>query len=515
MEMTSIGLAIVSFAAVGSKHLMRGVWSRGAARTAALAATLSASWFGCALIVGVEDVSQAGASGQPGGGGGGGGSGGEGAGGVEHVWSSRYGDAKDQSSAGIAVDKKGNAFITGLFEGDLDFDASNPLTNPNNSDLFVAAFAPDGHSLWSRSYGNADGLQYGSSVAVDGVQGTALVVGSFSGTLDFGGNPITTQGDTNIFVASFGGGSEVYWYQSFGDSGDQYGNGAAVDASGASLITGSYAGAIISGAESISSLDESIFVGKLGPTGDAIWLTSLGDDVAPQMGNGIAATSDGVVVTGRFGGSIVISPMLTLTSNGDFDFFVAKIDASGNPQGGLAAGDGGFQEGRAIAVDGSDNVFVIGKFEGELDLGFPTTPLVSKGSFDVFVAKFNFTNAPEWSRSFGDAAIQQGNAVAVDGAGDVYITGSFFGTIDLGPGEPLSAAGANSNIFMAKLDGETGATLWSRNFGSAGGNDSVGLAVDTGGNLLLAGNLGGAADFGGGILESKGEHDVVIAKFKP
>ena len=90
-----------------------------------------------------------------------------------------------------------------------------------------------------------------------------------------------------------------------------------------------------------------------------------------------------------------------------------------------------------------------------------------------------------WALRFGDAADQYVTSIAADGAGDVIVTGYFAGTMSFG-GSPLVSAGT-FDVFVAKLD-PSGNHLWSKRFGDAGGQDGAGVAVDGKGDVLVTGS---------------------------
>ena len=103
--------------------------------------------------------------------------------------------------------------------------------------------------------------------------------------------------------------------------------------------------------------------------------------------------------------------------------------------------------GLGIAVGGADNVLVTGFFQGTVDFGGGA--LSSAGNSDVFLAKYDAAGAHLWSQRFGDTGVDVGRAIAVDGAGNVLVTGILRGTVDFGGG-PLTSAGL-SDIFVAKF----------------------------------------------------------------
>ena len=118
-----------------------------------------------------------------------------------------------------------------------------------------------------------------------------------------------------------------------------------------------------------------------------------------------------------------------------------------------------------------------------------------------------------WSRIYGDAYQQIPTGVAVDGAGDIFLAGSFQGTIQFGDTTLISAGG--SDIFLAKLDG-AGNALWSKQFGDAtDGQSAHAIAVDTSGNVVIAGSFDGNVKLGATTFVSSGLGDAYVAKFDP
>ena len=164
--------------------------------------------------------------------------------------------------------------------------------------------------------------------------------------------------------------------------------------------------------------------------------------------------------------------------------------------------------GRAVAVDGHGNVLVTGKFGGSVDFG--TGPLTSAGASSIFVAKYSAAGVPVWSRAFGGGFNDVGNGVAVDAGGNVVIIGTAAGTVNFGGG-PIAANGYT--IVVAKFS-PAGGHLWSRGFGDSFSNSGNAVAVDPSGNIAVTGAFSGPADFGGGTLFSSGV-DVFLAKLSP
>jgi hypothetical protein len=113
-----------------------------------------------------------------------------------------------------------------------------------------------------------------------------------------------------------------------------------------------------------------------------------------------------------------------------------------------------------VAVDGAGNILITGDFEGDIDLGGGS--MAAAGDYDVFLAQLSPSGAHNWSQRYGDELEDYVKGIAVDDSANVIVTGFFFGDIDFGGGT-ISSLGSN-DIFVGKLD-SNGAHIWSQGFG--------------------------------------------------
>src|SRR5436309_1136933 len=159
---------------------------------------------------------------------------------------------------------------------------------------------------------------------------------------------------------------------------------------------------------------------------------------------------------------------------------------------------------QGVAVDSSGNIVVAGYFTGAVDFGRGT--LTSAGSYDVFVAKYAVDGTPLWTKRLGGTGVDQARAVAVDGSGNVAVVGLFQGTANFG-GASLTQGGSwTYDMFVAKYAGSDGHFLWAERFGatpSPGGfveNMPNAVAADGSGNVFVTGDFRGSITFGGAAL---------------
>ena len=106
------------------------------------------------------------------------------------------------------------------------------------------------------------------------------------------------------------------------------------------------------------------------------------------------------------------------------------------------------------------------------------------GNGDAFLVKFDAGGNQIWSRQLGSAAEDDGKGVTVDGSGNIYVGGETYGTL------PGSARSGGVDVFVAKYD-PAGNRLWVKQWGTASSEDFGGIAIDTAGDILVAGYTDG------------------------
>jgi hypothetical protein len=369
--------------------------------------------------------------------------------------------------------------------------------------MFPLATSGQTH-VWSQRFGGTD-FDEGHDITVDAA-GNVIVAGWFSGTADLGGGPMASAGLRDIFVAKYDAAGNHIWSRGFGDIGYDEAWAVAVDGGGAVLVTGMFNGTIDAGGGNLRSAGrDDIFVAKYDPTGNHVWSRRFGD-TEEDGGWDIAVDRWGnVLLTGAMEGTVDFGGG-PLTGAGFADIFVAKYDPAGIHIWSARYGDTETDIGGGVAADGAGNVLVTGHFGGRVDFGGGT--LSSEGSGDIFIAKYTPEGSHIWSYRYGDTSYDAGNDIAVDGMGNVVVTGGFGGTVNFGGG-PLTSAGSG-DIFVAKYD-PSGSHMWSRHAGDVNGDAGFAITVDGAGDVLVTGFFQGTADLGGGPLISAGAWEIFVA----
>ena len=433
-----------------------------------------------------------------------------------HLWSYNFGGTGSTDSAittSVAVDGSGNVVVTGNFQGGAYLGGA-PLVSSGGQDIFVAKYSATGVHLWSQRFGStAD--DYGYSVAVDS-SGNIVVTGSFIGTVGFGGGSLTSDGSgfSDIFIAKYSPTGSHLWSKRFGDTGNDRSADITVDSSGNIVVTGAFVGTVDFGGGALTSASgtNDIFVAKYTSAGAHVWSKSFGS-TGDDRGNGVAVDSGGnVVVTGYFTSAVDFGGG-ALTSAGLKDIFLAKYSATGTHVWSKRFGGTSLESGNAVGIDNSGNIVMTGHFYGTVDFG--GGPLSRPSAADVFVAKYAPNGTHQWSKVLGGTIASDnavGMSVAVDGSGNVAITGYFQGSADFGGGTLISVA--SQDMFLAKY-GPDGSHIWSRRFGGVSLDQGTAVAIDANKNIVTTGYFNYDVDFGGGNLTSVGGSDLFIAKFGP
>ena len=328
------------------------------------------------------------------------------------VYCGYIGGSDDDFGNAIAVDSSGNAYVTGqTFSTEATFPVTvGPDLTYNDvlfSDAFVAKVKADGTALVYCGYIGGNDEDQGNGIAVDS-SGNAYVTGfTYSTQATF---PVTVGPDltfnnpglSDAFVAKVNAAGTALVYCGYiGGSDDDFGNAIAVDGSGNAYVTG------------YTFSTEATFPKTVGPD---------------------------------------------LTSNGLSDAFVAKVNAAGTAlvYCGYIGGSNDDQ-GNGIAVDGSGNAYVTG-FTASTQATFPVTvgpDLTSNGLDDAFVAKVNAGGtALAYCGYIGGSGVDQGNGIAVDSAGNAYVTGITASTqttfpVTLGP--DLTYNGGGVDAFVVRI----------------------------------------------------------------
>jgi len=218
------------------------------------------------------------------------------------------------------------------------------------------------------------------------------------------------------------------------------------------------------------------------------------------FGGSVAADASGnAYVTGIYSGTITIGST-ELSTRGSMDIFLAKFDPQGNPVWARSAGGTGHDTPRQIAVDAAGNCFLTGVFNGTATFG--SVGIVSAGYTDGFLAKYDAKGECAWVVTIGGRFDDGVSGVCVDARGNSVLVGTFTDAFILGNGQLIAPAGGSD--FLAMKFDANGACLWAIQGGGAGDDGGSGASVDSSGNVYVIGSFSGSVRIGSDALTSDG-----------
>ena len=355
-----------------------------------------------------------------------------------------------------AAVSSGKLYLTGEFGGSPDFDPSPntvQLTTTGVKNAFVAGYTLSGDYAYASQMGNyfntVGPLNEVVNQSVTDADGNIYIIGNFSGQVDFDPGPnfatLTNPSNTttDVFFAKYSSAGDLVFAKQIGANGNDIGFSIAVDANKNIIITGGF---------------------------------TLTVDFDP--GAGTANLVNG--------------------SASQQDFFLAKYDANGNYLWAQKLGNTSTtDQGRYVTTDASGNIYVTGLFTGtvDADFGAGVANLVSVNASvaDIFVAKYDADGAYQLAFSIAGQNTKSPNVLLTDGAGNLYLAGTFVATIDADPGagSVLLSSGSTvgADIFFAKYS-STGAYLMAKRLGSSTVGQSETLnAMSLAGNSLASATI--------------------------
>jgi gliding motility-associated-like protein len=431
------------------------------------------------------------------------------------TWVRSAGAGSEQEGYAVAADLSGNTYVTGYMKGSSVNFSSVLVSSAGGKDIFLAKYDQNGNILWVTTAGGS-GDDVGTSVAVDNA-GNVYICGNIDGTATFLGAPnITLSGPGNfdVFVAKYNSSGSVLWAKRAGSS-----NGGAngVCTNGTDVfITGEFSGSIQFGSLPVMNSvgGDDIFIASYNATtGTENWALRGGSS-SNDLGDAIAVDASGVYVSGSYRGTCTFQNMAgSLANNGVNDVCLVKYNLSGTGQWMRRAGGTGDDHETSVCVGGSF-VYVAGHFAGTMNLyntGPSVATITSAGGDDAFVIQYNTTTGNySWVRSENGTGNDKAKAIAVNPAGDVFLTGNFDGTLPFGSGPSVTAQA--QDIFVTSYN-SSGTFQWGKKVAGAQDDFGYGIAAPDNTSVYVGGSYKSSpATFDAQTISTSSNFDIFIAK---
>jgi hypothetical protein len=381
------------------------------------------------------------------------------------LWTRQFGTKLNDFGSGIAADTAGNVYVAGRTNGTFPGQPNNDgAASP--SDGFLRKYDSAGGELWTRQFGSFGGAgvrDVGTDVATDSA-GNVYVVSEVGAALPGEAH----AGMTDVVLRKYDAGGRLLWTAQFGSTSSDLPNAVQVDDAGRIYVVG-FTFATLDGATSAGDADG--FVRTFDPNGNVLWTRQFGTAKRDTFTDLAVDATGNIYISGSTAGTAPGQ-----TAAGLSDALVCKYDATGNliwaRQFGSPVNDGA----SGIGVDSVGDVYVA----GSLPRGFALPGQTNSGRIDTYIRKYSAAGVALWTRQYGTAGDEQAVRVAVDESDNLYVVGTTTGAF---PGQTNAG---NRDVYLRKFDLQ-GNTLWTRQIGSPDTELAADVAVDGRGKVYVAG----------------------------
>lgn len=339
------------------------------------------------------------------------------------LWAKRIGGIRNDWGYSLTLDANYNVYVTGEFSGLVDFDPgySSITFQALGYEAFVLKLNGAGNFVWAKAL-NGTGFSSGTSIAVDNI-GNVYTAGTFYKTIDFdpgvNDNSITGIGEHNdIFLLKLNPEGNFEWVRTMGGDGEDYVSSIAIDNSNNVMMTGWNYGQAIFGKYTLNPNQggEHIFISKIKANGE-IWAKSIGSG----RGYSIAMdASNNAFITGlvhkAIGGTQIYISKFDQQSILIWEKFVAVFIGCGYA---ICTDNQG-----NIYITGMyyDSV--------DFDPGINEFKITSNGQSDIFILKLDSSGEFKWVESLGGISVDEGCSINTDDRGNIYTSGIFYDEVN-------------------------------------------------------------------------------------
>jgi len=329
------------------------------------------------------------------------------------VWAVQLIGGTEDFGLDVKTDSNGNVYVTGIFEGTIDFDPGPDVVNitadsisPGSyqgNDSFLLKLDPNGNFIWVKHLHGIFDIR-SSSLAID-AQDNVYIAGSFEISVSIDVTPnytltLDSEGASDVFICKYLTDGSLDWAKRFGGSGFDRVTSITTDSGGNVYTTGYfYETADFHPNPNVtlniaSAGERDVFIHKIDSAGVFDWVKTFGG-TSQDTGYSIAIDqNDNIYTTGFFSGSVDFDPgtaSFNLNAIGYYDSYISRLDPNGNFIWAGGFGEDIYDTGLSITIDNSNNIYSTGYFNGTVDFdpGIGVSEFTSIGWEDCFIHKMS------------------------------------------------------------------------------------------------------------------------------
>jgi hypothetical protein len=422
-------------------------------------------------------------------------------------WTTSLGSASWDYVNGIKTDSLGNIYVGGAISGDFSLN-SKEYTSKGNHDMFVAKYNTNGKLQWIWSEG---GKQSDKLTALNVTKGgDVLISGIINGEATVGKQVVEGNGK-KLILAKISEKGKLILLQKF-----DIDNMASIvfisELENKEIIAaGTFKKSIAFGEFELKSLGkEDVFIARFSPDGNLKQLKSFGSKGSDKISAFECTTNEVIFMSVNFEDEFLVSDQkIEKESKNENGCFVALLNSELEPVWIKTIEHEQYFEISSLASASDTELFISGNFTHKAIIG--GQEISSKGSTDMFVAKFDKNGEVMWVRSFGSAHSDFANNIVLNPAGGIMLSGSCNDTLMLDTIMITNTTGKTTTfVTQIKTNGEV---FWA---GSLGGNTDIACqhsTLDVNGNIYLTGSFTKTLENPKSRISSAGNEDVFLAKY--
>ncbi|MCP4440059.1 MAG: T9SS type A sorting domain-containing protein [Aureispira sp.] len=416
---------------------------------------------------------------------------------IELNWINNMGSPLADGMRSIAVDSKGGTYTLGIFRDTIEADpvfGTPKLIAKGYYDIFIQKYDDNGQTAWLKRIGSSNSFMSASEIAVDQWD-NIYIAGTFNDTVDFdlgvGVHNVYSLGFSS-FLLKLDSDGDFKWVKNVETHGitntSSFSHHLLLDPQGQPCLVGLFSGtpdfdpsaANYTLSSTVNSFQGGPFVQKLDTSGNLLWAKEIMNNGGDLELKGAAIDNAGNIYTaGSFDGIFDFDPDTSVytINTGSFsitDLYIQKLTPDGSftwAKSLVNPGSSGIDNIYGIEVDAVGNVYIIGDFNGQIDMdpstGTHILTYLSQFStgWDDFLLKLNTDGEFEWAKQWSaqefsypspSSSIRL-NVVDVDILNNVYVGGNYNMRVDLNPHAAVdtftSPGLLSGNGFIVKLNG--------------------------------------------------------------